>query len=119
MKRAIFVPFFLLFGVAAVHAECYGAANLQTCYDPNNGNSYSVQRIGSQTYVQGSSSTTGSNWSQTSTQVGNSTYTTGVDAHGRPWNETTTRIGHTTVSSGMKANGEPFSASSYDADDDD
>lgn len=119
MKLAAFVSSFLFFSAGAVHAECNGGANLQTCYDPNNGNSYSVQRIGSQTYVQGSSSTTGSNWSQTSTQLGNSTYTTGVDARGRSWNETTTRIGNTTMSSGMNANGEAFSSSRYDADADD
>ena len=53
------------------HAQCYGTGAYQNFYDSNTGNSYSVQRYGSQTNVQGYNAQTGSNWSQHSSTIGN------------------------------------------------
>ncbi len=92
----------------AAHANCYGSGNFQTCYDAS-GNSYTVQRIGSQTIVNGYNADTGSNWSQHSTRIGNSTYTQGYDADGDSWNQTSTRIGNSVSVYGTDSNGEPYS----------
>jgi hypothetical protein len=103
-----------LLGLSGIaHATCYGTQAVQNCYDPNTGNSYSVQRYGSQTNVQGYNATTGSNWSQTSTTIGSTTYTNGSDSQGRPWTETQTRIGNTVNTYGTNAAGQPFSDSRY------
>ena len=98
----------------AAHANCYGTAAYQNCYDPNTGNSYSVQRYGSQTYVQGSNAQVGSNWSQSSTTIGNTTYTNGLSAQGQAWTETQMRVGSMTTTYGTNAAGEPYSYSQFD-----
>src|SRR5690606_40219596 len=59
----------LAFGLSATaQAACVGSPGFQTCTD-NSGNSYSVQRFGGSTYMQGRNSATGSNWSQQSHTV--------------------------------------------------
>jgi hypothetical protein len=68
----------------AAHAGCTGGSVYRTCYD-SYGNSYSVQRFGNTTTVQGRNAGTGSTWSQTDTTFGNSTYTQGT-TNGRSWN---------------------------------
>ncbi|WP_155398248.1 hypothetical protein, partial [Vibrio owensii] len=65
-------------------ANCYGSDSYKTCYD-DNGNTYNVQKYGNTTSVQGYNSQTGSSWNQTSTSVGNSTYTNGTSADGNSW----------------------------------
>jgi hypothetical protein len=107
------------FATGLAHAECYGTGTVQTCYDAQSGNSYTVTRIGQQTDVQGYNAQTGSNWSQTSTHIGNSTLTNGLDSQGRSWNETTTRVGSTIIQDGTNANGQPFSNTQYVGQSDD
>jgi|GEM_PF-826832 len=105
----------LAIGVAGTaRANCYGSGTYQTCYDANTGNQYSVQRIGSNTYVQGSNASTGSTWSQHSMTVGGTTYTNGRNARGQAWTETQTRIGRTTTTYGTNAAGAPYSYTQYD-----
>ena len=89
-------------------AQCIGSDYLSSCND-NNGNSYTVQRIGNSTYMNGSNARTGSNWSQQSQQIGNSTYTTGRASDGNTWNSTTTNYGNGHYSiSGSDASGNSF-----------
>ena len=56
-------------------ANCVGSPSFQTCTDAS-GNSYSVQRFGNTTAVQGRS-LDGSNWSQQTQTIGNTTYQNG------------------------------------------
>ena len=79
-------------------------------YDYKSGNSYNVNKIGNSTYVQGNNLGTGSSWSQTSTKVGNSTITHGVDKDGNSWNSTSTKIGNTVHTSGFNSDGSSFSS---------
>ena len=89
-------------------AQCIGSDYLSSCND-NSGNSYTVQRIGNSTYMNGSNARTGSNWSQQSQQIGNSTYTTGKASDGNTWNSTTTNYGNGHYSiSGSDASGNSF-----------
>lgn len=68
-------------------AACMGSGNLSTCYD-SSGNNYTVNRMGNSTFMQGSNSRTGSNWSQQSTTFGNTTIHNGRDSNGDHWNTT-------------------------------
>lgn len=90
-------------------SNCYGSDDIYTCYDPNNGNTYEVQRLGNITEVQGSNSSTGSTWSQTTETIGNTTYTTGYDKDGNQWNQTGERIGDTYYYDGTDSDGNSFS----------
>lgn len=94
-------------------ANCYGTDTLKTCYDARSGNTYTIQKYGNQTYMQGSNPRTGSNWSQNSQTYGNTTYTQGRDAQGRAWSGTTTRQGNWMHSQGSNSRGEPYSGSYY------
>ena len=87
--RSILTIAMVLAGISAADAYCVGTNALSTCYD-DSGNSYTVNRFGNQTHMNGYNAQTGSTWSQDSTTLGNSTYHTG-QANGRPWNETETR----------------------------
>lgn len=90
------------------HAECIGTGNLKTCYD-DSGNTYTVQKFGNSTYVDGQNSRTGESWSQHSQKLGNSTYTTGQDADGNSWNSTATKVGSSTMINGTDSDGNYFS----------
>ncbi len=90
-------------------ADCVGSGSIKSCYDLNTGNSYTVSELGNSTYVTGSNARTGNIWSQTSTRLGNTTYTNGIDSEGNPWNSTTTHIGNTVHQSGFDSDGNPFS----------
>ena len=61
------------------------------------------------TYVNGYNSRTGSNWSQESMHIGNTTYTNGRAANGNSWDMTTQRIGDTTFMNGRNSQGNYFS----------
>ena len=101
-----------LAAAAPVLAQCYGSETVKTCYD-GSGNTYNVQRVGSQTFVDGSNAQTGSHWSQQTTTVGNASFTNGIAANGNTWHETTTRVGNAIISSGVDSNGNPFSSTEY------
>ncbi|MFI8608486.1 hypothetical protein ACIGFL_09195 [Pseudomonas sp. NPDC077649] len=90
-------------------AGCFGSGSLQTCTD-NSGNTYNVQRFGNTTSVQGYNAGTGSNWNQTSTTIGNTTFHNGTSANGNSWNGTSNRIGNTTFHNGTDSKGNPYSA---------
>lgn len=92
----------------AANAGCVGTGNLKTCYDKS-GNSYTVNKIGNSTYVNGFSSQTGNTWSQQSYKSGTTTQTYGQDAKGRSWNQTNTR----TSTYGTDADGNAYYVPSY------
>ncbi|WP_368169717.1 hypothetical protein [Aeromonas sp. R4-3] len=92
----------------AVSADCIGSGNFRTCTD-NTGNTYTVQKFGNSTYVNGQNPNTGSSWNQQSQRLGNSTYTTGQDADGNSWNSTATRVGNSTIINGTDSDGNAFS----------
>ncbi len=110
MKSA-FLAITLAWASGLTHAACTGSGAFSYCTD-SSGNSYNVQRIGNQTYVQGSNSR-GDTWSQNSQTIGNITYHNGTAANGNSWSGTTQRIGNTTYSSGIDSRGNPYSGSSY------
>lgn len=89
-------------------AACSGSGNFYNCSD-SSGNSYSVQRYGNQTHMQGYNFDTGSSWSQNSTSYGNTTITNGFDADGNSWNMTQQKIGNSTITSGFDSDGNYFS----------
>ena len=92
-------------------AACLGNSGYTNCYDHGSGNNYSISRFGNTTQLYGSNSRTGSQWDQTSSTYGNTTFQSGTAANGRSWNQTSTRIGDTTFYSGTDSNGEAFSGS--------
>ncbi|MBR8366919.1 hypothetical protein KDW55_26720 [Burkholderia sp. AU19243] len=90
-------------------AACFGTAAFQTCND-NNGNSYSVSRMGNATTVSGYNANTGSNWNESARTIGNSTYINGTAANGNTWNETITTYGNGNRSMyGTSSEGSSFS----------
>jgi hypothetical protein len=77
--------------VGQSQGACFGSSSFSTCNDAS-GNSYTVQRFGNQTMMNGYNAQTGSNWSQNSMNLGNMTITNGT-TNGRPWNETQQNLG--------------------------
>lgn len=69
-------------------ATCYGSDAFKTCYDTQSGNSYTVNKLGNTTYMNGNNSNTGSSWSQESHTFGNTTQHYGRDSEGNNWNHT-------------------------------
>lgn len=98
----------LLFFSGVASADCIGSGSLKTCYD-DSGNTYTVQKFGDTTYVNGQNSRTGSTWSQQSQKLGDSTYTTGQDADGNSWNSTATKVRNSTFINGTDSDGNSFS----------
>jgi len=82
----LFIPF--IFPSIAV-AKCTGTNIYSTSYD-DNGNQYNVQRYGNRTTVNGYNPNTGSNWSQNSNTIGNTTYQNGIDSQGNSYYKTCT-----------------------------
>lgn len=111
MKKIVLTTVAALSALTALNAQAYctGTGNYQSCYDSSSGNSYSVNRIGGTTYLSGSNSSTGSDWSQTTTTIGNTTYHQGRSSSGNYWNGSTTSIGDTTYTSGTDSNGNYYS----------
>lgn len=90
-------------------SNCVGGDSLYTCYDSQSGNSYQVSKLGNTTYVNGSNANTGSNWSQTTTTLGNMATTHGYDKDGNSWNQTTNYYGNNSYSyNGTNSDGESF-----------
>jgi len=89
-------------------AACYGSGNFKTCTD-DSGNSYNVRQFGNTTITNGYNPNTGSQWSQNSNTIGNTTFHNGVDANGNAWKGTSTRIGSTTIHQGVDSNGNIYS----------
>lgn len=97
----------LCFGVSVQAQTCTGTGAYRFCTD-SSGNSYTVNRIGSSTFVNGTNATTGSTWSQNTQRIGNSSFTNGLNSQGQAWNSTATTIGNTTIQNGSDSAGRPF-----------
>jgi hypothetical protein len=96
-----------LLAVSPVQAACTGFGNMRTCTDES-GNTYTVNRFGNTTTVQGSNPYTDSQWNQTTSTFGNRTTTNGM-SNGRPWNETQTQWGNNQTVTGTDSYGRPYS----------
>ncbi|WP_174863261.1 hypothetical protein [Comamonas jiangduensis] len=96
----------LFTAASSVHASCFGGDTYKTCTD-NSGNSYSVQKYGNSTYVQGMNAQ-GESWSQQSQTYGNTTYHNGTAKDGNSWNGTTSTFGGTTVHQGTDSRGNGY-----------
>lgn len=107
-----FLAFTLLaFASSWAQANCYGSGTFRSCYD-NSGNSYTVQKFGNQTVVNGYNSNTGSSWSQNSSTYGNTTYQNGTSSTGGSWNQTIQNFGNgSTYRYGSDSQGNSFSQS--------
>ena len=111
MKKILLLSTIFL-TTSIVNAECYGTGSFKECYD-DSGNTYTVEKYGSTTYVNGSNSNTGSTWSEEAQTYGNTTYINGTAANGNSWNETIERYGDTTYISGTDKDGNSFSKTCY------
>lgn len=89
------------------HAACYGTGAFRSCTD-DSGNSYTVQRYGNTTQVQGYNANTGSTWNQSSSTYGNTTQTYGTAVNGQNWNSTTIVSPGMVNQSGTDSNGRSF-----------
>jgi hypothetical protein len=77
-------------GTTAANAACFGRGAFQTCYDAEGGNSYSVQRFGNATYMQGynrntDGQTNSRSWSPLTSYGGGGSAVYGSDSQGRGW----------------------------------
>lgn len=108
MRSIITFAVTMLIVSSSVSVECIGSGSLKTCYD-DKGNTYTVQKFGDTTYVDGQNSRTGTTWSQQSQKLGGSTFTTGQDADGNSWNSTATKMGSSTIINGTDSDGDSFS----------
>jgi hypothetical protein len=88
-------------------AACFGTPGFQTCSD-SYGNSYTVNRLGSMTMMNGNNPWTGSYWSQNSQTLGNMTMHNGI-TNGNPWYMNQNSLGGVTTYNGMNAAGQSFS----------
>lgn len=104
--RTLLLSISLAFTASASYANCFGSDAFKTCTD-NSGNSYTVQKFGDTTTVQGRNSQ-GDTWSQRSQTLGNTTYHNGTAANGNNWNGTTSTYGGTTVNQGTDSNGQSY-----------
>lgn len=105
--KAILLASILLSAISA-QAACYGTGSYRTCTD-DSGNSYTVNKLGNSTYVQGTNPNTGSTWTQETHRSGTSSNTYGRDSEGNTWNSNTYRSGSTTNTYGTDSNGNSFS----------
>lgn len=106
MKLVLATALLAALSIPAI-AGCVGSGSFSTCYD-DSGNSYTVQRFGNMTTVQGFGAS-GSSWNQTSQTFGNQTYTNGTAANGQNWNETQLRYGNGNSSVyGTNSQGQPY-----------
>jgi hypothetical protein len=96
----------LLTLLGSAQAACYGSGSFQTCYD-NSGNSYTVNQYGNQTQMNGYNANTGSQWSQTTNTMGNTTYSNG-QTNGQQWNMIQQNYGGMQTYSGSNSSGQPF-----------
>jgi hypothetical protein len=109
MKR--FIAAMAVLGVCmGVQAQtCTGTGAYRFCSDAS-GNAYTVNRLGSSTFVNGSNAQTGSTWSQSTQRIGSSSFTNGYNSQGQSWNATSTTMGNTTLQSGTDSAGRAFSS---------
>lgn len=92
---------------AMAGATCYGTGSYQTCND-GAGNSYTARRYGDTTQVQGTNTQTGTPWSQTTRNVGNTTRYQGSAANGASWQGTSQPSGGATFHRGTDSQGNAY-----------
>ena len=90
----------------AAQAACFGSSSFSNCYDDSR-NSYTVQRFGNQTIMNGYNAGTGSTWSQNSATFGNTTYHSGI-TNGNSWNMTDQSFGGMRSIYGTDSRGNSF-----------
>ena len=105
--KTILLAAVILSTAAAAHSACLGSGSLRTCTD-DSGNSYTINKLGNSTYVQGSNAQTGSTWSQETHRSGSTSNTYGRDSDGNSWNSNTYRSGSSTNTYGTDSNGRSF-----------
>lgn len=90
----------LMFGDAMAQlpalATCTRSANLLACADAD-GNTYSVNTIGSTLYLRGFEKNGQRYWAQTNSRFGQLTFFTGIASDGEAWVGYTRRVGWTTI----------------------
>ena len=106
MKRLL-VALALCAASVAATATCMGSDSFQTCTD-SSGNSYTVNRMGDMTIMNGYNSQTGTSWNQTSTTMGDMTIHNGTAGNGNSWSGTTQRIGDMQIHSGTDSRGRSY-----------
>jgi hypothetical protein len=106
MRSLVLLAGFMVSLSSAANARCFGSSTFSNCYD-DSGNSYTVQRFGNQTMMNGYNAQTGSMWSQNSMTLGNTTYHTG-ETNGNSWNMTDTRYGSMRSIYGTDSRGRSF-----------
>lgn len=89
----------------SAQAMCVGSGSFQTCTD-NSGNTYSVQRFGNTTNVQGYGPN--GTWNQSSQTLGNTTFHNGTAVNGNPWHGTTQSIGNMQFHNGVDSRGRSY-----------
>lgn len=100
----------MLIAVASeANAECIGSEAMMICTDAY-GNSYTVNKLGSMTMMDGYNPRTGSRWHQDSQTLGGMTFHSGTAADGERWNMTEQQLGGSTLFNGTDSDGNPFSA---------
>ncbi|KCZ47745.1 hypothetical protein [Hyphomonas sp. CY54-11-8] len=107
MRGMILAGAVLALGLPA-SAQCYGTDTFKTCRD-SAGNTYTVNKFGNTTMMQGRNAKTGSTWTQNSQTYGNTTNTQGRASNGQSWNMQQQTYGNTTITTGRDSNGKPFS----------
>lgn len=105
MKSVLLASVLLI--ASAAHAGCFGSESFKTCTD-DSGNSYTINRLGNSTYMQGSNPYTGNTWSQETHRSGNSSNTYGMDSDGNNWNSNTYRTPSGSTTYGTDSNGRSF-----------
>jgi hypothetical protein len=109
MRRIGFVAFMMTaLMTGGANAGCIGSSAFQTCND-SSGNSYTINRFGNTTMMNGYNAQTGSSWSQNSNTFGNTTTHNGTASNGNSWNSTETRMGNTRSIYGSDSQGNSFS----------
>jgi hypothetical protein len=97
-----------LFAALSANAACTGSGTFYTCTDAS-GNSYTVNKFGNSTAVNGYNAQTGSNWNQNTYRSGNTSSTYGTAADGSTWNSQTYRTPSGSTTYGTDSNGNSFS----------
>ena len=77
-------------------AKCTRSANLLACVDAD-GNSYSVNTVGSTIYLRGFERVGKRYWAQTNSRYGQLTFFTGIASDGEAWVGYNRRVGWTTI----------------------
>jgi hypothetical protein len=107
MRKLMLALIASLFSItASAQAACFGSDSFQTCND-SSGNNYTVNRMGNYTHMYGNNAYTGSQWSETTNTLGNTTYYNG-QTNGRPWNMIQQNYGGVQTYSGTNSAGQYF-----------